>query len=209
MTDVDELPAFDRVQQRSTPPSAPSSSWLRWLVPIGLLLAVAVWWVWPTALDTEDLLLQLATTADAFQPDLATTAPDEARAFIIERLGWDVPPPDLPNLALVGAGLPAIGTMQATAASQPSDIQIPAFRYEGSAGERAVVFAYDYILLDRIRDRYDLPEGTYAGLSEPTPLDSRVVDGIFVVTWRQRAMVFSAVTASEELADLIRQAVSA
>jgi hypothetical protein len=85
---------------------------------------------------------------------------------------------------------------------------VPAFRYEGADGARTTVFAYDYILLDRVRTAFDLPDGTYAALSEPTPVDSRVVDGQFVVSWRERAMIFSAVTSSEQVAEQIRQAVS-
>lgn len=210
MSDVDRLPAFDRVQSaaRSTPPSR-SPALLR--VVVGLLaLAVAAytaWQWWPSDTDAGDVLVQLTVAAD-FRPELATTEPEAAHAFVLETLGWSVGPPDLPGLALVGVGLPSIGTVRATPAATPVDVQVPGFRYGGPGGAGATVFAYDYILLDRVGGSYDLPEGTYAGLSEPTPVDSRVVDGTYVVTWRERAMIFSAVTADEDIADQIRRAVA-
>ena len=209
MSRVDRLPAFDRVQgvPESTPPSrAPAA--LRAAVAV-LVLAVAAWaaWQWwPSDADAGDVLVQL-TVAASFRPDLVTTEPQDAHAYVLETLGWSVAPPALPDLALVGVGLPAIGTVRATSASAPVEIQVPAFRYQGRGQEQATVFAYDYILLDRVGASYDLPEGTYAGLSEPAPLDSRVVDGTYVVTWRERAMIFSAVTDQEAVADRIRQAV--
>ena len=210
MSDVDDLPAFDRVQgARSTPPSR-SPAWLRLFV-VALVLAVAAWaaWQWwPSDTDAGDVLVQL-TVASSFRPELATTEAGDAHAFVLETLGWSVAPPSLPELALVGVGLPAIGTVRETPATAPVEVQVPAFRYRGAGEEQATVFAYDYILLDRIGASYDLPEGTYAGLSEPTPLDSRVVDGTYVVTWRERAMIFSAVTDQEAVADRIRQAVAA
>lgn len=211
MSHVDELPAFDRVQDaRPEAPAPGSPAWLRAVV-VALVLAAAAWaaWQWwPSETDAGDVLVQLAATAATFQPDVVTTEPEEAHAYVLETLGWSVAPPDLPELALVGVGLPAIGTVRATSASAPSEVQVPAFRYEGRQAQRATVFAYDYILLDRIGAGYDLPEGTYAVLSEPTPVDSRVVDGAFVVTWRERAMIFSAVTGDEATADQVRQAVA-
>lgn len=213
MSDIQALPAFDRTQ---TVPDAPPPSPRRvpaWrAATVAVLLAVvvglAVWWLRPDPTAPGNLLAVLSEAADEFQPERTTTVPDEARMFILETLGWSIAPPDLPSLALVGVGIPAIGSIRATPASAPADIQVPTFRYEGQEGARAVLFAYDYILLDRIRSQMDVPEGTYAALSEPVPVDSRVVDGAYVVTWRARAMIFSAVTDDETLADRIRQAVS-
>ena len=211
MSDVGHLPAFDRVQDRPEVPETerPAGRVVLLVVLVLVGIGLAAWWLWPSEVQSDNVLVQLAETSVDFQPDLLTTRPDEAQAFVLETLGWLVAPPDLPGLALVGVGLPAIGSVRATSATTLVEVQIPAFRYEGGAGERAMVYAYDYILLDRIRDAYDLPEGTYAGLSEPTPVDSRVVDGTYVVTWRERAMIFSAVTDSEATADRIRQAVGA
>ena len=131
---------------------------------------------------------------------------------MLDVLGWDVEPPDLPELALVGVGLPAVATVRATSASAPVEVQVPAFRYEGRAQQRATVFAYDYMLLDRIGATLRPARGDLRRLAEPTPVDSRVVDGTYVVTWRDRAVMFTAVTdergASARHAT-VRQAVAA
>ena len=215
MSDLTSLPAFDRMQTEpeDLPPPRRRAvpAWRATLLAAVLVLAVgaAFWWLRPGATEEADLLVVLAESADEFRPEQTTTVPDEARMFVLETLGWSISPPDLPSLALVGVGLPSIGTIRPTPSSAPAAIQVPAFRYEGATGERAVLFAYDYILIDRVQGEMDLSEGTYAALSEPTPVDSRVVDGAYVVTWRVRAMIFSAVTSDEAVADSIRKAVSA
>ncbi len=216
MSAPESFAAFDRMQTEpdELPPPRPRRTvpaWRAALVAVLLAAAIGAAYVWlrPGASEAEDLLVVLADAADEFQPEQVTTVPDQARMFVLETLGWSISPPDLPSLALVGVGLPSIGEIRPTPSSAPAAIQVPAFRYEGAAGQRAVLFAYDYILIDRIQDEMDLREGTYAALSEPTPVDSRVVDGVFVVTWRVRAMIFSAVTTDEALADGIRKAVSA
>lgn len=209
---VSDLPAFDRVQERPGPTPKPPRSLRPGLIAIVLLvaagLALLAWRLWPAEAGPDSVLQHLVEAADTFVPELGTTQPDEAQALVLDALGWHVGPPDLPALAIVGVGIPTIGTVQASAGTSPSEVQVPAFRYESVDGARTTVFAYDYILLDRVRTAFDLPDGTYAALSEPTPVDSRVVDGSFVVTWRQRAMIFSAVTSSESVAEQIRQAVS-
>ena len=216
-TDVESLPAFDRVQSRPGPaPSTPGVP-LRpmWrprtliLIAVGLsLVGGLAWWLWPSPSTADDVLLHLVETSDSFMPERMTTEPDVAREVVLEELGWDVAPPDLPSLAIVGVGVPSIGSVQVSPASSPTSVQVPAFRYEGATGERATVYAYDYILLDRVGEAFDLPEGTYAALSEPTPVDSRVVEGQFVITWRLRAMIFTAVTPDEQVGERIPQAVS-
>ncbi|WP_420453882.1 hypothetical protein [Rubrivirga sp.] len=211
---VDGLPAFERVQTRSTPP--PPDARRAWRPATGALLVLLVvagvagtaWWLWPSPGEADDVLVHLVETSDTFLPDLTTTDPNAARSLVLDALGWDVAPPDLPSLTVVGVGIPSIGEVQPSPGTSPSDVQVPAFRYEGADGERATVFAYDYILLDRVGAAFDLPDGTYAALSEPTPVDSRVVEGRFVVSWRRRAMIFSAVTSNEAVAERIRQTVS-
>lgn len=207
---VRSLPAFDRVQTREDSAAPTGGAWrpvaLAALVLVGI--AATAWWIWPDEESANDVLVHFVETADTFRPDLGTTRPDEARAAVLDALGWDVMPPDLPALAIVGVGIPTIGAVQPSSAIEPVAVQVPTFRYEGTDGERAVVFAYDYILLDRVRQSFDLPDGTYAGLSEPSPVDSRVVQGQFAVTWRRRSMIFTAITPDEDVAERIRQAVA-
>lgn len=214
MSDIDALPAFDRTQTQPAPPPRPTRRISAWrsavaAIILAIVVGILVWWLRPDPTASRDLLEVLTEATVDFRPEVTTTVPEEGRMFILETLGWSITPPDLPSLALVGVGIPTVGAIRATPSSAPADIQVPAFRYEGEGGARAVLYAYDYILLDRIRAQMDIPEGTYAALSEPTPVDSRVVAGVYVVTWRDRAMLFSAITDDETLAGRIRQAVSA
>ena len=209
---VERLAAFDRVQTR--PPVAPAPRRPAWRVLLAVALVAALgaalYLVWgPEPLgESENLLAHLVESAAEFRPDLTTTRPDEAQAFVADQLGWAVPPPDLPALALVGAGLAVIGQAEVGGAASPADVVVPAFRYEGADGEAAVVFVYDYITLDRVGASFDLPEPTYAVLAEPSPVDTRRIDEVYLVTWRRRAMIFSAATRSEAVFERIGQAVS-
>lgn len=207
---IEDLPAFDRVQKRDPETDASSSPWGKSAALMILVLAgigLGIWFLSPTESGTDNLLVRLVETSATLQPDLLTTVPDEAHDLILDQLGWSVPPPEFTALALVGASVSTIGEVKPGDAVDPVAVQIPAFRYEGASDERAHVFAYDYILLDRVGRAFDLPEAAYAVLSEPNPVDSRVVDGNYVVTWRRRAMIFSAVTADESVAERIRQTV--
>ena len=205
------LSAFDRVQTRASAPKEPFA-WktlaLAALVAIGLAIGytrIAD----DSGFESENLLIHLIESADGFRADLGTTRPEEAEEYVYGQLGWAVTPPDLPGLALVGVQIATVGAIDAgTTDGAPVDVVVPAYRYEGGAGEVAVVYAYDYIVLDRVRASFDLPEATYAVLGEPTPVDTRRLDDRYLVTWRRRAMIFTAVTDSETVFEQIGQAVA-
>ena len=206
---VDDLPAFSRTQTRPSPVPRPEPiprgrvAALAALVAVGLGIAY-VWVQTPGADEGENLLAALVDATATFEPALQTTRPAEARAFVLDQLGWDVAPPDLPALALVGVDFPVVG---ATAGGAPSarDVEVPRFRYDGSAGQTAYVYAYDYILLDQVRASFDLPEPTYAVLGEPVPVDTRRLDEAYLVTWRRRSMIFTAVTTDEGVFEQVGQ----
>ena len=211
---VERLAAFDPRADAAGPaaPAPPRRPAWRALLLVALVagagaVAYAMWGPEPEG-ESENLLAHLVASAAEFRPDVSTTRPDEAQAFVADQLGWAVPPPDLPALALVGAGVAVIGQAEVGGAASPADVVVPAFRYEGADGEAAVVFVYDYITLDRVGASFDLPEATYAVLAEPTPVDTRRIDEVYLVTWRRRAMIFSAATRSEAVFERIGQAVS-
>lgn len=208
---VQRLAAYDRVQTRPAEPEPSGSVW-RLVAALALVvaLAAAAWVLFrpPALSESESLLAHLVASAAEFRPSVATTRPDEAQAFVTDQLGWAVPPPDLPALALVGVGLAVIGQAEVGGAASPADVVVPAFRYEGAGGESAVVYVYDYITLDRVGASFDLPEATYAVLAEPTPVDTRRVADAYLVTWRRRAMIFTVVTQSEEVFEQVGQAVA-
>ena len=206
---VDALPAFDRTQTRpsAVPPPEPIPRWriaaLVVLVAAGLGIAYA-WLQTPDDDAGSNLLASFVDATESYAPALATTRPGEARAFVLDQLGWDVTPPDLPALALVGVDLPVVGDAEGGVPST-RDIVVPRFRYDGSGGQTAYVYAYDYITLDQVRAAFDLPEATYAVLGEPVPVDTRRLDDAYLVTWRRRSMLFTAVTASEAVFEQVGQ----
>lgn len=209
------LSAQDRVQAPSAPDPDEPRQWWRPLALVALLVVgVVIAWILVrgdvTPETSTNILVHLVDAATQFQPDVATTRPEEAEAYILESLGWSVPPPDLPGLALVGVGIAPIGTAPGGATgAEVSDVVTPAYRFEGGQGETAYVFAYDYIVLDQVRSEFDLPEATYSVLAEPTPVDTRRLDDAYLVTWRRRAIIFTAVTRNEALFERIAQAVAA
>lgn len=205
-----ETSAMDRVQTPVDRTEAARRPWWRPVALVALLVAgVVIAWILvrgDVAPGSDNLLVHLIEAAENFRPDVSTTRPAEAEAFVLEQLGWAVPPPDLPGLALVGVSIAPIGS--AATGAGPTDVVTPAYRYEGQSGETAFVFAYDYIVLDQVRSAFDLPEATYAVLAEPTPVDTRRLDDAYLVSWRRRAIIYTAVTSSETLFERISQAIA-
>lgn len=204
--------AYDRVQTRPpAEPKPPRPAWKTVLIVVGLVAAGVAAWVLtrPDPLsESENLLAHLVASAAEFSPDLATSEPDEAQAFVADQLGWAVPPPDLPGLTLVGAQVAVIGQAAIGGTATPADVVVPAFLYASPEDEAAVVYVYDYITLDRVRVSFDLPVATYAVLAEPVPVDTRRIDDAYLITWRVRSMIFTAVTTSESVFEQIGEAVS-
>lgn len=209
---VDRLPAYDRVQSRpGTSDEAgrrPVWKTLALLAAVVAVLVAGYLYFTPNPItESGNLLAHLIESAGEFSPDLNTGETGEAQAFVLDQLGWAVAPPDLPGLSLDGVQVAVIGQAESGGAT-PADVVVPAFRYQDASGEPAVVYAYDYITLDRIGSSFDLPDATYAVLGEPTPVDTRRLDGMYLVTWRRRAIIFTAVTQSEALFEQIAQAVA-
>ena len=204
--------AFDRVQSRPEPADETPFAWktLALVALVALGVAGAYAWLWDDDVaGNENLLVHLIESSADFRADVGTTSPADAEAFIYDQLGWAVSPPDLPGLALVGVEVASIGAVDTgTTNGTTSEVIVPAYRYEGTSGETAYLYAYDYIVLDRVRGAFDLPEATYAVLGEPTPVDTRRLDDAYLVTWRERAMIFTAVTTSESVFERIGQAVA-
>lgn len=206
-----ETSAMDRVQ---TPVERDvvRRPWWRPAAFVGLLVTgVVIAWVLvrgDEAPGSDNLLVHLIMAAEDFRPDVSTTQPAEAEAFVFEQLGWAVPPPDLPGLALVGVSIAPVAQPGTGGGDGLPDVVTPAYRYEGQSGETAFVFAYDYIVLDQVRSFFDLPEATYAVLAEPTPVDARRLDEAYLVTWRRRAIIYTAVTSSETVFEQVSQAIA-
>ena len=216
MSAPESFAAFDRMQTEPDElPPPPRRSAPAWRVAlVALLLAVvagaAFWWLRPGAAEQEDLLVVLAESADGFRPEQATTVPG--------------PGPDV-RAGNAGAGRSRRPTCPRSrwwaSGCRPSakSARRRRRRRRRSRCRRSATRGWPASApccsptttssSTASRPRWTCVRGPTPALSEPTPVDSRVVDGVYVVTWRVRAMIFSAVTENETIADAIRQAVSA
>ncbi len=193
-TEAPAITAFDRVQTRPKLPftdtaGARGAFW-RAVAIVAALAAVtaAAWWGFTRdAAAGSDLLTRYAEIAADYQPALLTVSADQAERYVEETSGWIIDAPELPALQIVGVGF----------ADLSPEASVPAFRYDGADGESVLVYAYDYVFLDSIRGRFDLPDAVYAGLAEDEPVDTRRLDGSYFVSWRRRAILFTAVTDDE------------
>ena len=203
--------AFDRVQTR-TPDSSPFH-WLRALALLllaGLGLWLAFSWIRGNQPSEEsDLLLRMSRAASAFQTATPVRDGDEASAWVFDQYGWPIVIPDLPDLQLIGAGETSLSD-PGTAPALEATWVTPTFKYVGSGSESLVLYAYDYAQLDRASEWLTLPQGVFARLAEETPFDTRRLDetGDYAVTWRRRAVVFTAITPSEDVVERLTAVLS-
>ena len=192
--------AFDRVQDRSSgePSRFPWRALALFVVVVAASVAAYVL-LRPGAPSESDLLGRLVEAEGRFEPAFASVDPEQAEAYVMDQFGWPVAAPDLPGLVLVAVGEADLG----------AGIYVPAFRYDGPDGATALVFAYDYVLLDRARGDLAMPEGVYGLLAEPEPVDTRRLGGALLVTWRRRATIYTAVTRDEGTFEQVGQSVRA
>ena len=200
--------AFDRLQTRTAEaarsgtrrlPSRRRTLWLAAVLVAVVAAAVAgSWWARRAAPDAErDLLARFLATAPGFRPSYLTADDAQAEAYVADVFGWPVGLPALPGLRLVGVGEAALSPQHS----------VPAFRYDAPGGESAVVFAYDYVFLGQAEGVLDLPDAAYDQLAAPEPVDARRLGGGYLVSWRERAIVYTAVTESADAFERIGQAV--
>jgi hypothetical protein len=200
--------AFDRIQTRTVavarssrrrlPESRRTAALVAGVLVAVTLSLVATWWIRrPPPGDDHDLLVRLTESSETFRPSYVTTDPEQAEAYVADVFGWDVGVPVLPGFRLAGVG----------EASLSPQLSVPAVRYDGPDGAPVVVFAYDYVFLDQAQGALDLPEATYAQLAEPVPVDARRLGDAALVSWRRRAVIYTAVTASDDAVERIGRAV--
>lgn len=202
--------AFDRVQSRTVqvvrsgrrrlPESRRTAALVAGIVLMMALALAATWWVRrpPPGAD-HDLLVRLAETSGAFRPSYVTASREQAESYVADVFGWSIGLPAIAGFRIAGVG----------EASLSPQLSVPAVRYDGPDGATVVVYAYDYAFLEESGPALDLPEATYAQLAEPDPVDTRRLGDASLVTWRRRAVVYTAVTESDEAFEVLGRAVAA
>jgi len=151
----------------------------------------------------------MSSAASEFRPAASVRDGDEASAWVFNQYGWPIVIPDLPDLQLVGAGETSLSE-EASAPTLDATWVTPTFKYVGTGSETVVLYAYDYAQLDRASEWLALPQGVFARLAEETPFDTRRLDstGDYAITWRRRAVVFTAITESETVVERITEVLS-
>ena len=199
--------AFDRLQTRTAEvarsgtrrlPMGRRTAWLAAALVAVIAAAIGgAWWVRRPGPEADrDLLVRFLATAPDFRPSYLTSDGEQAEAYVADVFGWPIGLPALPGMRLVGVG----------EASLSAQLSVPAFRYDGPDGETAVVFVYDYVFLGQAETVLDLPEAAYDQLAAPEPVDARRLGSVYLVSWRERAVVYTAVTESQDAFERIGQA---
>ena len=209
--------AIDRVQEHrpqnfpGSSTAVPLSRWLRWLAIFALIIA-GIWgtfaWIQrDTSPPESDLLFRMAATATGYQRQVTLRDGDEASAWVFDQYGWPIVIPDLPDLQLVGGGETTLDELEP---GGDAGWVMPTFEYVGTGPDRVVLFAYDYAQLDQALDWLRLPQGVYSRLAEETPFDTRRIDpsGDYAITWRRRAVLFTAITSQEAVVERLTEALS-
>ncbi|MEM1056895.1 MAG: hypothetical protein AAGI52_15330 [Bacteroidota bacterium] len=194
--------AIDRLQtpHEESEPDGVSWAWLAGVVLV--VMGIVGVWIW-THRDTgpdNDLLREAVAAYEEFRTAEITNDPEVAATWVLENLREVfLFPPEIEGYELLGVG----------SADFAEGVSVPAFRYDGRNGSTFVVFGYDYYLLDRAAEsgRLRLAPEVYARLAEPEPVDIRREGDSYVVTWRRRSLLFTAVAPGEELAERISNAV--
>jgi hypothetical protein len=197
----ESFPAFDDPPEPPPPPRRLRTRWLPWavvaLILVGLGIAYVLLRTPSPEVSDSDLLHRLIESTDSFRPELATLSDAEALDYLVERFGWPITSPAIPGMQMVGVGSAALS----------ETVEVPGFRFDHANGETAVVFAYDYVFLDQVRDQFTLPEAVYAQLGDANPVDTRRLGDAYLVSWRNRAVIYTAVTFDEATFESIGQGV--
>ncbi|NNF59204.1 MAG: hypothetical protein HKN04_13295 [Rhodothermaceae bacterium] len=185
-------PAYDRIQTRSenaTPSDSPTRTLVQRLamgigiVGVGLLVTMFVLRPDPTDGGTPDLLALAAAHADIIELDERTDDLDLAQEYIYQEFGWPVRVPVLPDARLAGVGI----------AELAEGVEVPVLQYQPGEGQLITVYVYDYAFLDDAQSYVSLASPVYARLAEDDPVDVRRVGEAYLVLWRRRAAIYTAV----------------
>ena len=186
----DDHPAYDRVQTRVEPEMARRVLYRRAI--IGVLVVIAALAVvylivrnsGENGVNAPDLLSLAAANASSVRLDIRTEDLDEAEDYILGEFGWPIRVPVITGSRVVGVGVDEI----------TEGVELPVLQYATSENEPITVYVYDYAFLDAASGRLTLAPAVYARLAEDDGVDVRRVDEYYVLLWRRRAVIYTAVT---------------
>ena len=185
----DGHPAYDRVQTPLEADVAPRV--LNRRTVIGVLIVVAALLVTYLIVrasggnggDSPDLLTLAASNAPTVRLEVLTDDLDEAEEYILGEFGWPIRVPILAGSRLVGVGVDEI----------VEGVELPVLQYATSESEPITVYVFDYAFLDAAAGRISLTPAVYARLAEDDGVDVRRVEGSYIILWRRRAVIYTAV----------------
>jgi hypothetical protein len=187
-------PAYDRVQSPTPAGGLRSPGALRRialaLALVGVGLLATYFFLRPGGGAGEappDLLELAALHAEEVELLERTDDLDLAQAFIYEEFGWPVRVPVLPGTRLLGVGIEEL----------TDGVEVPVLQYQPDEGSPVTVFLFDYAFLDAAAGHVQLAPPIYARLAEDEPVDVRRVEDAYLVLWRRRAAIYTAVTTDE------------
>ncbi len=186
-------PAYDRVQTLSESDTVPRRISRRLVVGVLVVLAlfVCAYFVFRSISErgneSPDLLTLAANSSEDVQLDVLTEDLDEAEDYILGEFGWPIRVPVLAESRLVGVGVDEV----------TDGVELPVLQYASGDSEPVTVYVYDYAFLDAAAGRLSIASPVYARLAEDDGVDVRRVDDYYVILWRRRAVIFTAITLAD------------
>jgi DNA-directed RNA polymerase specialized sigma24 family protein len=131
------------------------------------------------------LIALMAREADDAEPSLQTSNPELAEQYVLEQFGFSVTLPEIDQADLTGAGISELA----------EGVEIPIFLFEdASTGESFILYACNYAMLDRYRDRVTLQEDVLNQIADDEHFDLHDLGADKALIWRNRDDIFIAIT---------------
>jgi hypothetical protein len=196
-------PPMDRMDHNDEPP--PSRRPRVWPLALAIgavvtVIALVVTFAFLRNREESDVpdILGLAAERAALAPiALRTSNAEEAGAYIFDQFGWPLMVPDLHAARLIGVGIDPLA----------EGVELPVLHYRTEDGASVTVYTYDYAFLDAAERQVRLAPAVYSHLADPEMLDVRRQDDRYLVIWRRRAAIYTAVTANSDAARALQEEV--
>lgn len=159
---------------------------------LGVLLMLALFaaavggltYMTPSSSSPQDVIALSVQRAPALQAAHPASTPSQARRYL--RGAWHrrVSPPQIDGASLQGVARTTV-----------AEVRIPALVYaDDERGEKIVVYAFNYALLDQLGDRLSLPHSLRTELTAPSTVVSQQHDDQTALLWRHQDDIMVLVT---------------